>query len=745
MHPEYKAIEPEKLAEVQARDVETDKLYDLRRRRADLSKSLWRYLPKHNPESEESLRIRPEKLLESKKAGIPTHDLINWKYFERQAEKEGWDQDQREIQAAEIEQGLDMVLNLTEQIHDLENASETAVGHFKFREREMAQDEKALEGFEQDIAKQERLLDKMVSKPGIKDAKKLVAIRGCREKIQKLKKERHEFLESHTEAYYLERHNEIVAIKETFDKTGKIVETPYVKEKLDFILSNLNRHTPVFIHGELGTGKTELAVHLSRTRLSQPHLRRWEEEHPMPDAGDKEALAVWAAERERQSQPITVHGHRGMEAEAMTAELGIAPGKAPSAEEQSKLIEKGWQSFKADLIAKAGDDGEEVGSERLEKLEKDYRAAKLESFKRPIETRRILRGLLLAMQEGRPVIIDEMNAVPHHVLIVLNDYLMRKPGDQITPPFPEISPFKVQEGFCVMATGNYKPEDGELYAGRQQVDAAFLSRFALIHYDYLPQQENLEPAGLSSDEQRKWRRGNELLMMMTARLLDKHLELNLPEGALRQMEKLAKTARGIQDVFSGAEVNQAWWAQDGTAKVKPQDILKENVLSLRHLLRILDRWHAEGYQYPVEFYVFEDYVARSTERPKEMKYLYDMLRIMGDFFTDSRIWPDSPTIAQLQTLSPTAIKARYDALIESGDMSLPSIESMSERQVIEKMFGPAPERTVISAESQVDERPKQEAESMEEALEREEALQILRQAVEQAERINQNHGEDYHV
>jgi MoxR-like ATPase len=59
-----------------------------------------------------------------------------------------------------------------------------------------------------------------------------------------------------------------------------------------------------------------------------------------------------------------------------------------------------------------------------------------------------------AMAEGRPVIIDEVNAIPHEVLISLNHILTRKVGDKINVQQNTGTQVEVKEGFGVMMTGN---------------------------------------------------------------------------------------------------------------------------------------------------------------------------------------------------------------------------------------------------------------------------------------------------
>ena len=772
---------PEETEVFQKRDKATDELYDLRRKRYDLYWELIKYLPKQ----ENGIHIRPETLLEmfdqakiaqqeavasaeagpkrktfGRKEKMTTPDqglldkLLDWGHLEQQAEKLAWNKEKIQSAKEKLLQGFGLLLDMTRKIEALEKSQDT-VQHFAWRAEELKEAEKILSEYDQQRAEEEKVLDRLTNEPGIKDESRLLALRKKRQDIADIEAERQEFLKTSPEAYYIQKSRELREMKQVFDKNGKIVETPYVLEKINKIMSDLRQGTPVFIHGELGAGKTELAMHICRTRLSEPHLLRWEKFNPMPDPDQPYAVAIWAKERQAQMDPIVVHGHRGMESDELTWEREIQPGEAPVPAEQAKQIDAGWRAYSKRLIEEAKEQGEEIEPERLRKMEETYRTAQLNCYVRPIETRRALRGVLLAMQQGRPVIIDEINAIPHHVLIVLNDYLMRKPGETITPPFPDIPPFEIQNGFAVIATGNYKPEDGQFYAGRQQVDAAFLSRFGVVHYDYLPGQRENIPLGAKDDPEklRQWRQENELLNMMLARLLDNRMRLSLPPGALRQMEKLAMVARNIQDVFSQYEVGSAWMGKDASgATVQGQTVLKENVLSLRHLLRVLDRWHADGYAMPLDVYLYEYYVERSTARPLEMMFLYDKLSTQGDFFKGDE-WPAmgdvNPSNIQFK-IKIEDVKRKYAEKARTargtGKRSKDEFETLSERQVIEQMFGPAPVRTMMP-EMAEDDAPvdTEEPQSDEREIEMEESLGLLGSLAQRADTINVKHGEDFHV
>ncbi len=518
------------------------------------------------------------------------------------------------------------------------------------------------------------------------------------------------------EAYLLTKEQELGEAKRLFDEHGRIVETPFVKAKIARVVDIIESGRPAFVHGELGAGKTEFAKHLARTRLSRAHLARWEQVNPMPTAPAD--LAVWNAQRAQQAEALVISGHRQLEPEQMLGTRTIKRADTIAPEEQTQRIRDGWKHYRARVLEEAslrGDRDTKRLEKKLDTVDRPlYEQAYLDTFRSPVEVRTVLGAVLQAMREGRPVIIDEMNAIPHHVLIVLNDLLMRHPGEMVTPTIPGEDPFVVQEGFSVIATGNYKPEDGLMYIGRQPLDAAFLSRFGVVNYDYLPMEKATEAPGLPPEEQRAFRANNELYHMLMTRLADRDLSATLPEGGFRSIYNLAKVAREIQDVFSGRE--STLFAEVNAARVKPQEVLKENVLSIRHLIPIVERWKLEGYTLPLDDYIYLEYIARSDARPNEKWFLYRTLKVQGDFFPDSAGWP---TVGEREK----ALRYDIDDKMYGVDLATgrrksraagkQTLRQYSKKQVIEELYGPAPKRTRVP--KRYIERPKAAAKPSEEA------------------------------
>lgn len=503
------------------------------------------------------------------------------------------------------------------------------------------------------------------------------------------------------EAYFATYGAKLEEWSKTLKDGGRIVEVPYVKAKIAFAHSYFDRGRPVFIHGELGSGKTELALHICRRELSKPHLDRWMRQNPPPEDEKSKEYADWLARYNEERNPLFVSGHKNLEAEQMTATRGIERKEPLSPEQLADIVRTRWAAYRESRTAELqGQEGGETLAKQIDDERGGFERAMHEVYKNPIQTRTILGPLLRAMREGRPVIIDEMNAIPHHALIAINDLLMRRPGETVTPPFADSQPFVVAEGFRVIATGNYKPEDGKKYVGRQQIDAALLSRFGIMSYDYLPNERELEAPGLSPEDSRKHREQNQMYWMFLSHIYakGKNGQLRLPEGSLEKLRNLAYVGRLLQDVFSDREVGDAMYATVSNAKVKPHAVLAENVLSIRHVLPVLDAWAAEGFTRPIEDYLFLYYISRSDARPAEKVYLYDKMKVVGSLFPNAEGWPDG--VDQMEILN-FPIEERFFGQDKTTGkrkprtVATPALVTYSKKAIIEEMFGPVPKRKTI--------------------------------------------------
>jgi len=170
--------------------------------------------------------------------------------------------------------------------------------------------------------------------------------------------------------------------------------------------------------------------------------------------------------------------------------------------------------------------------------------------------------------------------------------------------------------------------------------------------------------------------------------------------------KLTVVARLIQDVNSGMMSGDmsVYKMIGANTETNPEELLQENVLSLRHLIPIIQEWKEEGFRRSLDDYVFMHYVARSKARPEEMLYLYQLLQIQGQFFPTDKGWPDSRNADSHKSIvgynivrkmyGVDSLTGRKDvkAIVEDGR---PANAFMSSLQVIEKLFGKVPVRKEI--------------------------------------------------
>lgn len=695
-------LSEEERSAVERFDATTDELYTLRNQFALFYKQYRKYLPP-------STRIRD--LFRMRQEGKTVSELINlnkWQHSDDPVEKY--------TQRAYIEAAFDHALDTYALIH--ERHGDWGAHPHSFSQEELdirdyyreryttkAQTVREREGFLEKLVIAEEALDRMRSvSSGVPDIVHQDAIRRVYEDKKQIVRDLEALLLKSPDTYITLKELDLREAKRVFDDNGTIVETPYVQRKIARVREILSSNRPVFIHGELGTGKTELAKHIARTYLSRAHLARWETAHPRPEKTKdrsthaqkewKAALEIWEQERRAQAEPFLIAGRKDIDVESITAGRGIRRKETVPPAEQARIIHE-----ESSVLFQSIDPHAAFDSETRERIMRMHEQAWLESFKSPVETVALLGPLLQAMKEGRPLIIDEMNAIPHHVLIIMNDVLTRKVGDIIPALFPGLEPFRIQEGFCVIATGNYKPEDGKMYVGRQQIDAAFLSRFGIISYDYLPMEREAEAEELSVEEQRAYREKNELYHMLVTRLLGSDLTARLPQGSLEKIEKLARVARMIQDVFSGKETSE--FQIDG-AKVKPSTVLSENVLSVRHLIPIIDAWRSEGFVRELDEYIFREYISRSLgSRPKEAVFLYSILNIQGDFFQHNEHEPNTwPKLSEPENILAFPIEEKFHAMVSGKRVAtLPepsALKKYSSKDIITALYGPPPIRTHIS-------------------------------------------------
>jgi MoxR-like ATPase len=471
-------------------------------------------------------------------------------------------------------------------------------------------------------------------------------IKELEDELRRLDEELEQLRYSSPEAFYAFGREEMRKYHEQFVE-GRIVETPYVKSQAEDMACHLKAGIPVLIHGHLGSGKTELAEHVAKNYLG------------------KKALIISGS------------GHTSL------AELyGHQVLKIGSIDEKQigELVEhveceyEKWLEEHKDELDRLSE------PERLQRQNHAHDVI-LQSYLAQRGSGTVSKfsfgPVYEAMAEGRPLIIDEVNAIPHDILISLNYIITRRVGESVPVQQDSSgSEVTVADGFCVIMTGNLE-KHATRYVNRKELDAAFLSRLYVMEHDYLPQttEGSLKAAAREHAP-------NELFMIMIARLVDSRSRLKLPDGSPEKLWNLAKAARLLQDVFSGKQIDSAKFVQ-GQDAIPGSEILEKSVLSIRTLENILKAWRSSG-KYELDHYLYSEFVSGIVD-PMERAYVFQILRDQFDFFKGDG-WPTDDELDYGQNGELTNFDI-VDPLRASA-----AERFYSSKEVLEMIFGPAPER-----------------------------------------------------
>lgn len=458
----------------------------------------------------------------------------------------------------------------------------------------------------------------------------------------------HTAISSSPESFLAARVADLRTLRRDYDR-GRIVKVPYVQEKISEMTELLAKGKVVFVSGETGIGKTEVARIASRRFCGQ--------------------------------DPLVVRGYAGMSADELFGHMALTTDR----EEHVKTIKK-------DLDAALKTFREVVNNPSPEQ-EAELVQGVLAKNSATISTY-ILGAIYRAAQEGRTVIIDEANYIPPELIASLNDILTKRPGEKITVQQDGIPPIEVKEGFGIIFTGNVNPPSGPLakrYIGRHQFDLAFQDRISMVPYSYLPQAVEGNPKDFSPEQKQLF-----MVALTTAiipppkhskedtleKLESRHGTCFLPGGekGIDTLWRLAKFAAVTQRAFAG-EVRDGdahGFSVNGTSVGHQPSVS----LSPRAFMRVIESWRDDGFQYELDHYIAKDLLQRALD-PKDKAYLYQLARFFG--FFESEGWDRRPD---------------YDAAPTRGVFSFALPKNSSERaeivparKAIEAVYGEAPGRT----------------------------------------------------
>jgi len=183
--------------------------------------------------------------------------------------------------------------------------------------------------------------------------------------------------------------------------------------------------------------------------------------------------------------------------------------------------------------------------------------------------------IIRAMEQGTPLILDEINAMPPELLKRLNKIMQLRPGDRFAVQEDSGKIVEVQPGFCIIATAN---EKSKRYKGVDDLSVEFQNRFgANINRVRYPDHDK------GYDE---YPRENAQLAMATVATQRGELPSDIDEG---EFENFVRAARLSQQIFSG--INGEGYSQfiDTEKMVDNRPGLEETVLAPRTMVDILHK------------------------------------------------------------------------------------------------------------------------------------------------------------
>lgn len=523
------------------------------------------------------------------------------------------------------------------------------------------------------------------------------AVKEIEKELRGVKRRREELMQSSPEAYYGLHFLRLKRYKKELQR-GRIVETPYVEENIDAIRAHFQKNQPILIYGHLGSGKTELALHFAKkevaARRAEDEFNRWlEKQNALPEekhAGEKEIEKKWRAIRSRHEKRAQskkyAHEYSALLVSG-SKNTGLADlyghtildidriGKEETDEYAREVAEKyeKWVENHAQMLDGLSPEEQNAEKDRAhDRILQTY----LAQFKEGTISRHFLGPMYRAMEQGRPVIIDEVNAISHEVLISLNHALTRREGEGVMVS-KDGRIITVKKGYGVIMTGNLN-QGQERYVDRKDMDPAFLSRIYKIPYDYLPQKTE----GPLKDEAGPQ---NELFHLMLAKVMDKNGNIEMPGDTIEKLWYLAEAARVTQNVFAGKEVREAhYFRQEGQTPIPY--FLQEQVLSLRALEQILEYWQKDTkgeFRKELDYYIWSEFISQSTV-PEDRAYLYQLFKDRFPFFHSSG-WEQNPNYGALGNVP--------DFLVTPPENPLPEDTVFwTARDVVELAYGAAPER-----------------------------------------------------
>lgn len=193
--------------------------------------------------------------------------------------------------------------------------------------------------------------------------------------------------------------------------------------------------------------------------------------------------------------------------------------------------------------------------------------------------------MLRAMTEGRPLILDEVNAMPAEFLKRLNRVLQLRPGDDFAVQENGGAHVRIAQGFAILATAN--EQTPHRYRGIDRMSAELVNRFGAnsyrVHYPDIELKYTDTP--------------RENMLLAAASIADAEGNVSLSSD---ELERVCRAAFISQQVFSGSHGEGFAEFVSTEREIDGRPGLEESVLAPRTLVAILQKVTGSAGQVPLE-------------------------------------------------------------------------------------------------------------------------------------------------
>lgn len=394
--------------------------------------------------------------------------------------------------------------------------------------------------------------------------------------VARIQKQLDEYVgaDGYRELHGVERLDYMMDIRRQLDQ-GKFVELEGMKEEIAFIKHALRVNEPVMLVGDLGSGKTEALRHAAKLHLMEKGkitVEQYDQKSILVFSGSKEAsiydlMGKMKIKRENLTLGNRVEMLRD-EVKTMGLEIGV---------EDERLLEMAVNAYDAGWT--------------------------YSQFAYGVMSQ--------AIRSGEPIIIDEIDQIPAEVLSRINDLMTKKPGEKWRIQENGEEEIEIPEGFIVLATANLK---SGRYKSREELDAAFASRFIVREHDYLSLEDSYD-----------------LMMGYFANEEIASLRPGIPDEAFEKLPALAVAMKEIQEIFQGKFKTSPLLEAGGSGAMRHME-LEKTTFSTRTLIKALDFWVKTGMQ-KISLDEAIGTTLLSPVNKKDQEYLLDIMLRFG-FFRD---------------------------------------------------------------------------------------------------------------